>query len=348
MTRRQFVSSNRCRRRRRSRPPPSSSFPTQRLRGVTTRRARAVRPLGPLFSPGRPPSSVARPRAPRGSLAASPPSSLPSPPPAMPAKVAGGTIVPGGDELDHAVAFLKTRDGLDKALKLMRYASMIGSLHALRLDPRSVAGEKLRRLEGEHRADAQVPAAREISGKRPTAPRVGARARVARVAALGHRRAERREDRGRRPRARGPAPQPPRDRVPGRAARVLLRRAVHVREQGGPRARPKVQIPRRDARQLVRDAHPTPSACSSRGSRSGTPRPSTTPRRRRCERTSTATARRSRARRRIARAAAAAVMAATSRNPTTIPSRRTAGRRRPGRRRPGISRRRRISRVGAR
>lgn len=66
----------------------------------------------------------------------------------MPAKVAGGTIVPGGDELDHAVAFLKTRDGLDKALKLMRYASMIGSLHALRLDPRSVAGEKLRRLEG--------------------------------------------------------------------------------------------------------------------------------------------------------------------------------------------------------
>lgn len=66
----------------------------------------------------------------------------------MPAKAAGGTVVPGGDELDHAVAFLKTRDGLDKALKLMRYASMIGSLHALRLDPRSVAGEKLRRLEG--------------------------------------------------------------------------------------------------------------------------------------------------------------------------------------------------------
>ena len=66
----------------------------------------------------------------------------------MPAKVAGGTTVPGGDELDHAVAFLKTRDGLDKALKLMRYASMIGSIHALRLDPRSVAGEKLRRLEG--------------------------------------------------------------------------------------------------------------------------------------------------------------------------------------------------------
>ena len=48
------------------------------------------------------------------------------------------------DELDHAVAFLKTRDGLDKSLKLMRYAAMLG---AFGVDPRGVAGSKLRDLD---------------------------------------------------------------------------------------------------------------------------------------------------------------------------------------------------------
>ena len=48
------------------------------------------------------------------------------------------------DELDHAVAFLKTRDGLDKSLKLMRYAEMLG---AFGVDPRGVAGSKLRDLD---------------------------------------------------------------------------------------------------------------------------------------------------------------------------------------------------------
>ena len=54
---------------------------------------------------------------------------------------------PPGDDLDHAVAFLKTRDGLDKALKLMRYAAMIGAGSLLRADPRSVTGAKLRGLD---------------------------------------------------------------------------------------------------------------------------------------------------------------------------------------------------------
>jgi hypothetical protein len=46
--------------------------------------------------------------------------------------------------LDHAVAFLKNRDGLDKSLKLMRYAAMLGSFAT---DPRGVTGMKLRDLD---------------------------------------------------------------------------------------------------------------------------------------------------------------------------------------------------------
>ena len=57
------------------------------------------------------------------------------------------SVPPTGDDLDHAVAFLKTRDGLDKALKLMRYAAMIGAGSLLRADPRSVTGAKLRGLD---------------------------------------------------------------------------------------------------------------------------------------------------------------------------------------------------------
>ena len=57
------------------------------------------------------------------------------------------SVPPPGDDLDHAVAFLKTRDGLDKALKLMRYAAMIGAGSLLRADPRSVTGAKLRGLD---------------------------------------------------------------------------------------------------------------------------------------------------------------------------------------------------------
>jgi|TARA_B110000977_G_scaffold179625_1_gene238356 hypothetical protein len=51
---------------------------------------------------------------------------------------------PVHDQLDHAVAFLKTRDGLDKSLKLMRYAAMFC---ALGVNPLGVAGSKLRDLD---------------------------------------------------------------------------------------------------------------------------------------------------------------------------------------------------------
>ena len=53
-------------------------------------------------------------------------------------------VAADADELDHAVAFLKTRDGLDKSLKLLRYAAMLGAFGA---DPRGVAGSKLRHLD---------------------------------------------------------------------------------------------------------------------------------------------------------------------------------------------------------
>ena len=53
-------------------------------------------------------------------------------------------VAADADELDHAVAFLKTRDGLDKSLKLLRYAAMLG---AFGVDPRGVAGSKLRDLD---------------------------------------------------------------------------------------------------------------------------------------------------------------------------------------------------------
>jgi hypothetical protein len=39
-----------------------------------------------------------------------------------------------GDGLDHAVAFLKQRDGIDKALKLMRYAAQLSAHNMLLLD----------------------------------------------------------------------------------------------------------------------------------------------------------------------------------------------------------------------
>eukprot|EP00740_Mantoniella_antarctica_P001579 CAMPEP_0181349086 /NCGR_PEP_ID=MMETSP1106-20121128/535_1 /TAXON_ID=81844 /ORGANISM="Mantoniella antarctica, Strain SL-175" /LENGTH=261 /DNA_ID=CAMNT_0023461449 /DNA_START=243 /DNA_END=1024 /DNA_ORIENTATION=+ len=51
------------------------------------------------------------------------------------------------DGLDHAVAFLKQRDGLDKMLKLMRYAAQLSAHHVLLRDPTSVTGAKLRNLD---------------------------------------------------------------------------------------------------------------------------------------------------------------------------------------------------------
>mmetsp|Transcript_1880 Transcript_1880/g.8334 ORF Transcript_1880/g.8334 Transcript_1880/m.8334 type:complete len:320 (+) Transcript_1880:153-1112(+) len=53
----------------------------------------------------------------------------------------------GGDALDHSVAFLKQRDGLDKTLKLMRYVSAIAAYNILADDPSSVTGTKLRKLD---------------------------------------------------------------------------------------------------------------------------------------------------------------------------------------------------------
>ena len=52
-----------------------------------------------------------------------------------------------GDALDHSVAFLKQRDGLDKTLKLMRYVSAIAAYNILADDPSSVTGTKLRKLD---------------------------------------------------------------------------------------------------------------------------------------------------------------------------------------------------------
>ena len=48
------------------------------------------------------------------------------------------------DELEHAVAFLKNRDGLDKSLKLMRYAAM---LVAFGFDAGGTTGGKLRKID---------------------------------------------------------------------------------------------------------------------------------------------------------------------------------------------------------
>jgi hypothetical protein len=45
------------------------------------------------------------------------------------------------------VAFLKQRDGLDKMLKLMRYAAQLSAHHVLLRDPTSVTGAKLRNLD---------------------------------------------------------------------------------------------------------------------------------------------------------------------------------------------------------
>ena len=53
----------------------------------------------------------------------------------------------GPDALDHSVAFLKQRDGLDKTLKLMRYVSAIAAYNILADDPSSVTGTKLRKLD---------------------------------------------------------------------------------------------------------------------------------------------------------------------------------------------------------
>jgi hypothetical protein len=53
----------------------------------------------------------------------------------------------GPDALDHSVAFLKQRDGLDKTLKLMRYVSSIAAYNILADDPSSVTGTKLRKLD---------------------------------------------------------------------------------------------------------------------------------------------------------------------------------------------------------
>lgn len=53
----------------------------------------------------------------------------------------------GGDALDHAVAFLKQRDGIDKMLKLMRYAVQLSAHKMLLLDPTSVTGAKLKHLD---------------------------------------------------------------------------------------------------------------------------------------------------------------------------------------------------------
>ena len=61
----------------------------------------------------------------------------------------GGSAGGGGssDGLDHAVAFLKQRDGLDKLLKLTRYAAKLGAYNLLLKDPASVVGGKLKGLD---------------------------------------------------------------------------------------------------------------------------------------------------------------------------------------------------------
>lgn len=52
-----------------------------------------------------------------------------------------------GDGLDHAVALLKQRDGVDKCLKLMRYAAQFTAYNVLLVDPGSVVGAKLKDLD---------------------------------------------------------------------------------------------------------------------------------------------------------------------------------------------------------